>query len=108
MRKQPRIDEKLTGQKAAEAADRFTIDLSLVTRLIFMNPDAIGAFLPGSLFSPAPSIVAAGFEVEDLNRTKDLLQRGGFEVLQSDGRLIVPAEQALGVTHYFLLASRRA
>jgi hypothetical protein len=108
MRKQPRIDEKLTGQKAAEAADRFTIDLSLVTRLIFMNPDAIGAFLPGSLFSPPPSIVAAGFEVEDLNRTKDLLQRGGFEVLQSDGRLIVPAEQALGVTHYFLPASRGA
>jgi hypothetical protein len=29
-------------------------------------------------------------------------------VLQSDGRLIVPAEQALGVTHYFLPASRQA
>ena len=62
--------EKLTGQKASKAADRFTIDLPLVTRLIFMDPDAIGAFLPGSLFSPAPSIVATGFEVEDLNRAR--------------------------------------
>jgi catechol 2,3-dioxygenase-like lactoylglutathione lyase family enzyme len=100
--------EKLTGQKASRAADRFVIDLPLVTRLIFMNPDAIGAFLPGSLFPPAPSIIATGFEVEDLNRTEDLLERGGFDVLNSDGRLIVPAEQALGVTHYFLPASRQA
>jgi hypothetical protein len=73
-----------------------------------MNPDAIGAFLPGSLFSPAPSIVAAGFEVEDLHHTKDLLQRSGFDVLQSDERLMVPAEQALGVTHYFLPPRRQA
>ena len=98
--------EKLTGQKASKAADRFTIDLPLVTRLIFMNPEAIGAFLPGSLFSPAPSIVAIGFQVEDLHRTKDLLKRGGFDVVQSDDRLIVPAEEALGVAHYFLPLSR--
>ena len=100
--------EKLTGQKTAKGADRFIIDLPLVTRLIFVNPDTIGAFLPGSLFSPAPSIVAMGFAVEDLHRTRDLLQRGGFDVIASEQRLVVPAEEALGVVHYFLPASQSA
>ena len=95
--------ETLTNRKAQKRGDRWEIDLPLVTRLLFMSPEEIGMFLPGSLFSPPPSIAAMGFEVEDLARTEDVLAKGQFTTIKADGRLIVPAEEALGVAHYFFV-----
>jgi catechol 2,3-dioxygenase-like lactoylglutathione lyase family enzyme len=93
--------EKLTGQPLKKTGDALAIDLPLVSRLVFMHPDAIGTYLPGSLFSPTPSIAAMGFEVEDLKRTQAVLETAGFTTVRADDRLIVPAEEALGVAHYF-------
>jgi catechol 2,3-dioxygenase-like lactoylglutathione lyase family enzyme len=94
--------EALTGQMAQKVNDRWTIDLPLVARLIFMTPEALGKFLPGGLFSPPPSIAAMGFKVANLQTTADLLAKGGFTTTRVDGKVIVPAEEALGVTHYFI------
>ncbi len=96
-----RLYEKIVGQPATKAHGRWTIDLPLVTRLIFVSPDAIGAMLPGSLFSPVPSIAAMGFAVDDLEKTASLLAAADFTVVRSGDRVIVPAEEALGVVHYF-------
>jgi hypothetical protein len=93
--------EKLTGEGATKRADRFSIDLSLVTRLVFMKPEAIAAAFPGTLFSPVPSIAAMGFTVENLQQTADLLKREGFTLAQVGDSIVVPAEEALGVVHYF-------
>jgi catechol 2,3-dioxygenase-like lactoylglutathione lyase family enzyme len=95
--------ETLTNRQAQRRIDRWEIDLPLVTRLLFMSPEEIGIFLPGSLFSPPPSIAAMGFEVEDLARTADVLAKGKFTTIKANGRLIVPAEEALGVAHYFFV-----
>jgi hypothetical protein len=93
--------EKLTNQRAQRDGARYGIDLPLVSRLIFTDPEAIAAYLPGSLFSPPPSIAAIGFSVEDLAHAEALLKHGQFTVVKAGNKLIVPAEEALGVTHYF-------
>lgn len=93
--------ERLTGEKAVRHDDRWTIDLALVTRLVFTTPDAIANMFRGTLFSPVPSIAAMGFTVSDLGRTKGVLDQAGFTVLDSGKALFVPAEEALGVVHYF-------
>jgi len=96
--------ERLTGQGARSDGQRWSIDLPLVSRLVFVDPEAIAYELPGSLFSPAPSIAAMGFAVEDLARTARLLEDADFTVVEAPGKIIVPAEEALGVAHYFLQA----
>lgn len=93
--------ETLTNRKATRSGNRFKIDLPLVSTLIFTTPEGIADYLPGSLFSPPPSIAAMGFAVADLAKVEDLLKQGKFTVVKAGGKLIVPAEEALGVTHYF-------
>jgi catechol 2,3-dioxygenase-like lactoylglutathione lyase family enzyme len=93
--------EKLTNRSAQRNGSHYEIDLPLVSRLIFTNPQALADYLPGSLFAPPPSIAAMGFPVEDLARLEALLKQGQFTVVNAGNRLIVPAEEALGVTHYF-------
>jgi hypothetical protein len=74
----------------------------LVTRLIFMTPEALGKFLPGGLFSPPPSIAAMGFKVANLQTAAQVLAMSGFTTMKTDGKVSVPAEEALGVAHYFI------
>ena len=94
--------EKLTGQTAKAAGAGFAIDLPLVSRLVFLAPDDLALELPGTLFAPPPSIVAAGFTVRDLEATAALLGKAGFTVVRARDRVIVPAEEALGAVHYFI------
>jgi catechol 2,3-dioxygenase-like lactoylglutathione lyase family enzyme len=96
-----KLYEKLTNQPARNNGARHDIDLPLGSRLIFTDPQAIAEYLPGSLFSPPPSIAAMGFSVETLSRVETLLKQNGFTVVNAGSKLIVPAEEALGVTHYF-------
>jgi len=93
--------ETLTGQPARARGDRWEIELPLVTRLTFMTPESIGKFLPGTLFSPPTSIAAMGFKVSDLHKAGDVIAAGGFTLARTDDKLIVPAEEAIGVAHYF-------
>lgn len=93
--------EKLTGVKAQKNADRLTIDLAVVTRLVFMKPEAIAAAFPGTLFSPVPSISAIGFTVQNLAQTEQVLKQGGFTATKVGKSIVVPAEESLGAVHYF-------
>ena len=93
--------ERLTGQKAVNTGGVWDIVLPEITRLRFMLPERAAAEFPGTLFPPAPSIVALGFEVENLDRTDGLLDGAGFTTIKSSGRVTVPAEEALGAAHYF-------
>jgi hypothetical protein len=93
--------EKLTGETAKKDDDRWTIDLAVVTRLVFLTPEAIAAAFPGTLFSPVPSIAAIGFTVTDLQQTASILKQGGFTTTKIEKSIVVPAEEALGVVHYF-------
>jgi hypothetical protein len=93
--------EKLTGETAKKEPDRITIDLAVVTRLVFMKPVAAAAALPGTLFSPVPSICALGFTVNDIAQTETLLEEAGFTVTKVGKSIMVPAEEALGAVHYF-------
>jgi len=93
--------EKLTGETARKHSDRLTIDLAIVTRLVFMKPEAIAAAFPGTLFSPVPSITALGFTVKNLAQTEAVLKDGGFNATKVGEKIVVPAEEALGAVHYF-------
>lgn len=93
--------ERLTNCKARMAGDRWEIDLPEVTRLIFISPEKVGDVLPGTLISPPPSIAAMGFEVENLDRVAEIASENGFTTVRAGNKLIVPAEEALGVVHYF-------
>ena len=95
----------LTGTAGHEVNGHWQIDLPLVCSLLFMSPETIATYLPGSLFSPPPSIAAMGFEVEDLDHLAELLAKGRFTAVRAGDRLIVPAEEALGVAHYFFKRS---
>jgi hypothetical protein len=93
--------ERLTGQTMRRDGAGIRIDLPLVSHLTFLSPDQIGAVLPGSLFSPTPSIAAMGFKVADLKHAEAVLGRTQIPHHRAGDRLIVPAEEALGVAVYF-------
>ena len=42
-----------------------------------------------------------GFTVSSLEQTKQVLNEAGFTILQTGTSIVVPAEEALGVVHYF-------
>lgn len=92
----------LTGQPLDEIDGLPGIRLPLVTTLRFTSPQDAGKRLPGTLLSPAPSIVAATFTVADLASARALIGDAGFPVVDGDDRFHVPAEHALGVVHEFV------
>lgn len=93
--------EQLTGHKATREGKRWQIELPLVSRLTFIGPNDIGAEFPGSLFPPTPSIAGIGFKVADPDRVANLHKSAGIPHAYVDGRVVVPAEEALGVALYF-------
>jgi catechol 2,3-dioxygenase-like lactoylglutathione lyase family enzyme len=92
----------LTGQPATPSGNSSMIELPSVTRLRFMSPDEAGRYLPGTLFSPVPSITAATFSVKDLAAARELIAANGFTIVDGKDRFLVPAEEALGVVHIFV------
>ena len=95
---------RLTGQPVTEDEGLPAIRLPLVSTLCFISPDQLNERFPGSLFAPAPAIVAASFSVKDMAGAKALVEAAGFHVVEGEGRFHVPAEQALGVVHEFIQA----
>lgn len=93
--------ERVTGQRAHRDGPGWHIDLPLVSRLTFLSPDEIGAVLPGSLFAPPPAIAAMGFKVTDLAHSAALLEKARIAHHRAGDRVIVPAEEALGVALCF-------
>lgn len=91
-----------TGRSLTEIDGLAAIELPLVTTLCFTSPTEIGTRLPGTLLSPAPSIVAATFTVKDLDAARRLVADAGFPVIDRGDRFHVPAEHALGVVHEFV------
>ncbi|HEY5350445.1 MAG TPA: hypothetical protein VIJ64_11945 [Candidatus Lustribacter sp.] len=79
--------EGLTGRKAHADGRGWAIDLLQVARLVFL--------------SPPPSVAAFGFAVADLERTARLLETAKFSLQRTGARVVVPAEEALGVAHHF-------
>jgi hypothetical protein len=92
----------LTGQPLGEIDGLAAIELPLVTTLRFASPEEAGRRLPGTLLSPAPSIVAATFPVKDLAAARKLVAAAGFPIVDGKDRFHVPAEHALGVVHEFV------
>jgi hypothetical protein len=93
--------ERLTGQKAKADGRRRTIDLPLVSRLTFIGVDEVASVMPGSLMAPPPCIAAMGFTVKDLGQTAGVLDKSGITYVRDGKRLVVPAEEGMGVAHIF-------
>lgn len=93
--------ELLTDQAPYQHGRGFAIDLPVVSRLVFLHAADLNAEFRGTLFSPVPSVVAMGFPVKSLDGTRTLVQQAGFTVIEGEGRFVIPAEEALGVVHYF-------
>lgn len=93
--------QTLTGQPMHGGDDTFSIQLPLVTRLRFADPEAVARELRGSLLPPAPAVAAVTYAVADLDRARDLVVSAGFPVIAGTQRFHVPAENALGVVHIF-------
>lgn len=91
-----------TGRSLTQVDGLPAIELPLVTTLRFTSPEEAGRRLPGTLMSPAPSIVAATFAVRDLDAARELVSKAGFPIVEGNGRFHVPAEHALGVVHEFV------
>lgn len=96
--------ERLTGQRAKQDGRRRSIDLPLVTRLTFIGIEEIAGAIPGSLVAPPPCIAAMGFTVKDLGQTARALDKSGSTYARDGNRLVVPAEEAVGVAHVFSAA----
>lgn len=93
--------EILTGQPLEEIEGLPGIHLPLVSSLRFAGAEEAGRLLPGTLLSPAPSIVAATFAVADIGAARARISAAGFPVIDSGNGFHVPAEHALGVVHEF-------
>ncbi|WP_169457984.1 VOC family protein [Ottowia thiooxydans] len=91
----------LTGQPFVERSNFFEITLPNQNRLKFVAVEDMAGFYPGSLFPPTPSIAAVGFSVKNLDDTNAFLAQAGFRAKRLLDQVIVPAEEALGVVHFF-------
>jgi catechol 2,3-dioxygenase-like lactoylglutathione lyase family enzyme len=83
-----------TGRSA-----RFRFPLGSTLTLVDARHAA--AMLPGSLLPPLPGIAAVAFRAPDLRALRDRLVARRFTLSETDGRLIVPAEEASGVAVIF-------
>ncbi|MBH1963118.1 MAG: VOC family protein [Comamonadaceae bacterium] len=91
----------LTGLPVVQQPDAFEITLPNGNKLKFVSVEHIAKLYPGSLFPPGPSIAAVGFSVKNLGDTHTLLAQGGFRAKRLADQVVVPAEDALGVVHFF-------
>ncbi len=80
-------------------AARFRFPLGSTLTLVDARHAA--AMLPGSLFPPLPGIAAVAFRTPNLRALRDRLVARRFTLSETDGRLIVPAEEASGVAVIF-------
>lgn len=96
--------QKLTGCPARREGASWVIDLPVVTRLRFLDALNLPGQFPGTLSSPPPSIIAMEFTVSNLPAATKLLETAKFPLVQHGGKVIVPAEHALGTIHVFAAA----
>jgi catechol 2,3-dioxygenase-like lactoylglutathione lyase family enzyme len=83
----------------AEGGLRMVFEFSTLT---FMDGAALQRWAPGSLRPPGPAIAAVGYRCPDLPAQAQRLMSNGVPFLRIEDRLVVPAEEAAGVSTIFL------
>jgi hypothetical protein len=71
------------------------------TRLVLATSAAARTALPGTLYAPLPAIAAVAFRSGDLAAQRARLRRASIPFSVTEGRLIVPAEEASGIAVIF-------
>ncbi len=82
-------------------ADAIRFRLPLGTTLTLIDVEDAATALPGTLLPPIPGIAAIAFRTRRLAGLMDHLRDQGFTVSEVGDRLLIPAEEASGVTVLF-------
>jgi catechol 2,3-dioxygenase-like lactoylglutathione lyase family enzyme len=93
--------ELYTGLPANRQDHACHFSFALGTRLTIIDAKHAPAYLPGTLFPPLPAIAGVAFRCPDLAAQRKRLADNGFAWSETQGRLVVPAEQASGVAILF-------
>lgn len=81
------------------AALRFVLPRGTLLTIVGFRD--VAAMLPGTLLPPIPGVAAVSFRTRELAATRERLKAGGFTVVEIAERILVPAEEASGVTVLF-------
>ena len=92
---------RFLGRQAERQGRRRTFHLPLVSRVTIVGRDDIAAEVPASLVPPSPCIAGYAFATTDLHGMAARLDDKGIRFVRSDGKLVVPAEEAFGAAVVF-------
>lgn len=93
--------ERYLGAPMTREGNGWRFDFPLVGRLTLIHTGDLRNRLPGSLLPPLPGIAAVAFRTPDLAAQRARLAAAGIPVRETNGRLLVPAEEACGVAVVF-------
>jgi hypothetical protein len=89
------------GNRAERGANRWTFSFPLVSRLSVVAARDVVKVLPGSLLPPLPCIAGVAIETSDLPGVRSRLLDAGIPFSEIEGKLVVPAEEAMGMAIVF-------
>jgi len=89
------------GRGAGRLAARRTFPFPLVSRLSIVAARDVAKVLPGSLLPPVPCVAGVAMETRDLAAVRSRLLDAGIPFSEMEGKLVVPAEEAMGIAIVF-------
>jgi len=89
------------GVKPVREGAALRFHFPLVSSLTLVGYRDAPSVLPGTLYPPVPGIAAAAFRTRNLDAVRTRLHADGFDVQETSGRIVVPAEQASGLAVIF-------
>lgn len=89
------------GGRAGRGAARRTFSFPLVSRLSIVAARDVAQVLPGSLLPPVPCVAGVAMATRDLAGVRSRLLGAGIPFSEMEGKLVVPAEAAMGIAIVF-------
>lgn len=92
---------RYTGGAAEKNGVKRTFRFPLVSAVSIVAARDAASVLPGSLLPPMPGIAGVAFKTARLDEVRERLGAARIRYAAQDGRIVVPAEEALGVAVVF-------
>ena len=89
------------ARQAERGKSSRSFSFSLVSRVSIVATGDAAHLLPGSRLPRSPCIAGVAMQTTDLGKVEYFLRKGGIAFQELDGRFVVPAEEAMGLTIVF-------
>jgi len=89
------------GRRPEQGAARRTFFFPLVSRLSIVAARDAPSVLPGSLLPPLPCVAGVAMQSRDLAGVRSRLRNAGIAFSEIDAKLVVPAQEAMGIAIVF-------